>query len=213
MTDGKATHYDENKLRLDLVPVPVRAQRDYAQVYTFGAKKYEENQWRKGMKWSKVYGSLLRHLNAFISGENFDPESGLPHTAHIMCNAAFLNEYLYTNVEDDDRIYHRTIKKVGFPSDRYNKDIVSETSNYIIKCIQTSSSMDEFIIEIQKSNVDIYIDTHTNRIRELLYIGVPFKIGLLSHDEKCDIQGLRGLHGLQGIYQGSSIDDILEKML
>lgn len=97
----KAMRLDQGKTRHDLVP-PF-PQELYAQVLTFGAQKYEAHQWRQGMAWSKCIGALKRHILAFEKGEDIDPESGIPHPAHIMCNAAFLTEYMKTYPEGDDR--------------------------------------------------------------------------------------------------------------
>lgn len=64
--------------------IPVEALAEVARVYGYGAKKYEPNNWRKGYSWSLSYSALQRHLNAFWSGEERDPESGLPHLAHAV---------------------------------------------------------------------------------------------------------------------------------
>ena len=49
--------------------------------------------WAKGMKWSVVLSSLLRHVSALQMGELLDPESELPHTGHMMCNVIMLCHY------------------------------------------------------------------------------------------------------------------------
>ena len=49
--------------------------------------------WAKGMKWSVVTSSLLRHVIAIQMGELFDDESRLPHADHLMCNAIMLAHY------------------------------------------------------------------------------------------------------------------------
>ena len=41
--------------------------------------------------------ALYRHWLAYLSGEIYDAESGLPHLWHLACNAAFL-----IDLEDDD---------------------------------------------------------------------------------------------------------------
>lgn len=79
------------------------AEEQYAKVLTKGSEKYAERNWEKGMAWSKVLASLERHIQAFKRGEDYDPETGLLHSAHIMCNAAFLTEYYKIYPEGDDR--------------------------------------------------------------------------------------------------------------
>lgn len=93
--------FNSGKTRHDLVPA--FAQEQYARVLTKGAEKYAERNWEKGMKWSKVLSSLERHLQAIKSGEDYDKETGLLHSAHIMCNAAFLTEYYKIYPQGDDR--------------------------------------------------------------------------------------------------------------
>jgi uncharacterized HAD superfamily protein len=88
-------------VRHDLLPP--NAINELAKVLTFGAKKYAPNNWMKGMKWSRIIGPLKRHLNAIERGEDYDPETGLLHSAHVMCNAAFLTEYYKIYPQGDDR--------------------------------------------------------------------------------------------------------------
>lgn len=83
--------HDQGKLRFDLVPP--HAERALAAVLTFGAEKYEPNGWREVPDAVPRYeAAALRHLNAYRTGEKFDPESGLPHLAHAMCCLVFLLE-------------------------------------------------------------------------------------------------------------------------
>lgn len=93
--------FDADKVRHDLLP-PI-AINELAKVLTFGAKKYAPHNWMKGMAWSKIIGPLKRHLNAIERGEDYDPETGLLHAAHVMCNAAFLTEYYTIFPQGDDR--------------------------------------------------------------------------------------------------------------
>lgn len=113
---GEAVRFDTEKVRFDLVPA--YAHQELAKVFTFGARKYAENNWRKGMNWSRVIGSLERHLNAHKSGEDYDPETGLLHSAHIMCNAAFLTEYYKIFPQGDDRpTLYLQPKRIGIDID------------------------------------------------------------------------------------------------
>lgn len=93
--------FNTGKTRHDLVPD--FAQEQYARVLTKGAEKYAERNWEKGMAWSKVISSLERHLRKLKMGEDYDEETGLLHSAHIMCNAAFITEYYRIYPQGDDR--------------------------------------------------------------------------------------------------------------
>lgn len=94
--------YNKGKRRVDLVPPSLI--EGVADVLDFGARKYDDNNWRKGMKWSSVMASLKRHLLAFEKGEDYDPESGLLHIDHVGCNVAFLKEYYKIAPHFDDRL-------------------------------------------------------------------------------------------------------------
>lgn len=73
-------------------------------VLTAGAKKYDDNNWRRGMKWSVCYGCIRRHfVNGYQQGKERDDETGLPHLAHVACNILFLMEYRTTCPELDNR--------------------------------------------------------------------------------------------------------------
>ncbi len=99
--EGVARKYDESKVQLELLSVP--ALMAIGQVMTFGARKYEAHNWRKGFKWSRLLGASLRHIFAYMSGENTDPESGLSHLAHAGCCIMFLLEHEICKLGTDDR--------------------------------------------------------------------------------------------------------------
>lgn len=58
-----------------------------AEHMTKSSKKYPKYNWALGQEFHTPYDSLQRHLMAFMSGEDFDPESG---TSHIISAAANL---------------------------------------------------------------------------------------------------------------------------
>jgi hypothetical protein len=69
------------KIRLDLVPF--EAIMEIGKVYSMGADKYEDHNWRKGLLFMKHHiGAALRHIGKFVLGLDKDDESGLPHLAH-----------------------------------------------------------------------------------------------------------------------------------
>jgi hypothetical protein len=98
--ENKAFRTNENKLRYDLCPAI--AQREYAKVWTQGLEKYPAGNWEKGFPFSVVIASAMRHLEAMRLGEIIDNESGLLHSAHLMCNAAMLTEFYFTHPELND---------------------------------------------------------------------------------------------------------------
>ena len=100
-TANNAVKADDGKPPMGLLPWP--ALWDVARVLAFGAKKYAAHNWKKGMDWSRMYDAALRHLSAFIEGENDDPESGLPHLAHANCCLLFLATYEKMGWGIDDR--------------------------------------------------------------------------------------------------------------
>lgn len=93
--------YNEGKLRYDLVDP--WAHEQLVKVFTKGAEKYPARNWEKGMAWSSVIASLKRHLAAIEKGEDFDNETGLLHSAHVMWNAHALTAFYKKYPQGDDR--------------------------------------------------------------------------------------------------------------
>lgn len=96
------TKYDAGKPRMDLLDA--YAIEELAKVLTFGATKYEEHNWRKGIKVGRLIAAALRHLFSLLKGETNDPETGLSHAAHAMCCCMFLVWILKHKPEMDDRV-------------------------------------------------------------------------------------------------------------
>ena len=74
--------------------VPWDAMNAVARVYGFGAGKYDDHNWRKGYSWGHSIASAFRHMGAFAMGEDYDPESGLPHPAHAVFHMLALVAWL-----------------------------------------------------------------------------------------------------------------------
>lgn len=84
--------FDGNKLEYGLLP-PF-ALEETVKVLTFGAQKYERDNWKKVPDSKRRYfDALQRHVWAWKQGEQIDPESGLHHLAHAMCCLMFLYEH------------------------------------------------------------------------------------------------------------------------
>ena len=86
MTGGHK--FDSEKLRYDLVPLV--AYQSLAEVFTYGAKKYGERNWEKGISKERLRAALLRHVFAWCGGEDADAESDIHHLAHAMANLAMM---------------------------------------------------------------------------------------------------------------------------
>ena len=84
--------FDGNKLEYGLLPpLALEATVD---VLTFGAQKYERDNWKRVPDSKRrYYDALQRHLWAWKKGEILDPESGKHHLAHAMCCLMFLYEH------------------------------------------------------------------------------------------------------------------------
>lgn len=95
--------HDTDKTNMALVdPNFVKGIGD---VMTMGAKKYSPDNWKGGTV-ERYMSALERHMLAFKSGENNDPESGLSHMCHVACCAMMVNWFIQTGlVQKDDRRY------------------------------------------------------------------------------------------------------------
>lgn len=92
--------YNEGKNQLELIPPEwIWA---LGMVLTRGAAKYEERNWEKGMKWSFVFGSMMRHMLKLACGEMYDPETGCHHAAHIAWNGLAYMSYHLRGVGTND---------------------------------------------------------------------------------------------------------------
>jgi hypothetical protein len=97
--------YDNDKTQFALIPP--EALEEIGRVLTFGSSKYGPNDWRHDgdcTEWSRTYSSIQRHLNAFWSGEDLDPETGLNHLSHAATQIIILMMHQKDgNTHMDDR--------------------------------------------------------------------------------------------------------------
>ena len=87
--------------RMDLIPPDPLWKLSL--IYGMGAKKYSDDNWRKGYSWRLSIGALLRHIFLFTMGEYLDEESGLPHLAHAAWHCFTLMEFHRLKLGTDDR--------------------------------------------------------------------------------------------------------------
>lgn len=74
-----------------------------AAVHKHGADKYGERNWRKDKILTSTYeGAILRHFLAWAQGEDIDPDSGMPHLAHLRaCCAVVLDAQMHNSLIDN----------------------------------------------------------------------------------------------------------------
>lgn len=94
-----------NSGKAEMHQVPTSLMRGVAEVLMYGEQKYAKGNWKKGMKWTIPYDCLMRHMYAWLDGEEKDAESELSHLYHAAANIAMLIEYKETHKELDDREY------------------------------------------------------------------------------------------------------------
>ncbi len=70
-----------------------------------------QHNWKTGLKTTEICDSTMRHLVAYMQGEDIDPESGLPHTGHLFCNIMFLEYMMENRPELDDRVIDKETEK------------------------------------------------------------------------------------------------------
>lgn len=84
--------------------LPWDALNEVAEVMTFGAQKYKVHNFRlPGMKSSRLFSASLRHMYAWVRGEEKDLESGKSHLAHAACCILMLRDKEIIGTDEDDR--------------------------------------------------------------------------------------------------------------
>jgi len=100
----QALRYNDGKPRLSFVLSAPNAIAGVTKVLEHGAEKYSRDNWKKGLPYTEVADSLIRHLTDFLNGEDIDKDSGyLLNIDQVVCNALFLAEFVRTRPEFDDR--------------------------------------------------------------------------------------------------------------
>ena len=114
--------YDSEKPKMNLLPP--KAIVEISKVLTFGAAKYDAENWRKLDDLQNRYtAGALRHIFAHMDGEELDPETNLSHLAHAMCCLLFKLEIELENgksKEEEPRetdVTEHTARDQSFESD------------------------------------------------------------------------------------------------
>ena len=93
--------YDSEKPKMNLLPP--KAIVEISKVLTFGAEKYDAENWRKLDDLQNRYtAGALRHIFAHMDGEQLDPETYLSHLAHALCCLLFKLEIELENAKIEE---------------------------------------------------------------------------------------------------------------
>lgn len=83
--------------------IPSESLWELAELYGYGAAKYDPDNWRRGYSWRLSFSALMRHLWAFWRGEDRDPESGFKHLTHAAWHCLTLAWFMDNRRSHDDR--------------------------------------------------------------------------------------------------------------
>lgn len=101
--DEPGKRFDEGKLDYHLLPVPFLVE--LTKLYTAGAIKYDPENWRKGMSYSRMIRCVWSHWLQWLCGIKKDPETGV-HSCVMAawnCAALYMYEMHLDKAEFDDR--------------------------------------------------------------------------------------------------------------
>ena len=101
VSKNEGIKHDSGKPKLSMLTLESLAYE--AAAFEYGAKKYEKNNYKAGMDWTRVSDAALRHLTAWTNKQDLDSESGLNHLAHAKACLAMLIYYVENKVGKDDR--------------------------------------------------------------------------------------------------------------
>mgnify|MGYP001471135112 FL=1 len=100
MSEGRK--FDSEKPKLYLLPP--KSVIEIGKVLTYGAEKYDAENWRKVDDLQNRYTSAaLRHIFAHMDGEELDEETGYSHLAHAMCCLLFKLEDELLGKSEEER--------------------------------------------------------------------------------------------------------------
>lgn len=94
--------YDDGKPRVDLVDPYFYLEM--GRVLGYGASKYADENWRRGIPVKKLIGSMERHIAEFKRGQAIDVESLFENLAHVAINCMMASWMVVNRPELDDRI-------------------------------------------------------------------------------------------------------------
>jgi hypothetical protein len=87
--------------------LPLEGLAAGAAALEYGAQKYSDRNWEKGLPWQQMIDSLKRHIDDFERGRDYDDGSdgsGMHHVCMIMAGALMLSSSVIRGIGKDDRM-------------------------------------------------------------------------------------------------------------
>jgi len=116
--------------------VPLEALAAGAAALEYGAEKYENRNWEKGLPWQQMIDSLQRHVHDFERGRNYDDGekgSGLHQVCLIMASAMMLTASVIREIGEDDRL----------PPVNYDAMTAKDTAYWIQRQLEAARQFNE----------------------------------------------------------------------
>lgn len=160
--------YNKDKARITLIPFEVI--KALANHYTVGAKKYEDNNWRKGLKYSDTMDCAMRHIIAFQTGEDTDLETGSHHLDAAIWNLValrFFEMYPERYKQFDDRWKLGPFEDV-LPPDILRKE-VWKADRVFVPTPENRALLAEFIRSTTGRTDDKFIDQMTQYLYQTVH--------------------------------------------
>lgn len=109
-----AARFNQGKPRLNYILRFPKVMEAISRIKELGAAKYGDDNWKKGGKPDTEYiDSMLRHLTAFMAGEEIDEDSGCCHLGHAIWNLMALLELNHPDVIIDEKLFWERIEHWG----------------------------------------------------------------------------------------------------
>jgi hypothetical protein len=156
--------FDQGKIDYHLIPVPFLVE--FAKLYTAGAIKYDPENWRKGMSWSRMIRCVWSHWLQWLCGIKKDPETGVHSCVMAAWNLAALYMYeVHLEKKDyDDRKDVLSHEDFQCPEEfqalreKYQKNMVNEVYGKIDLENQTMTTLGSKLVhddEVKVQNWDL----------------------------------------------------------
>lgn len=125
--EKKAIKFDNEKP--NMTHIPKDAMFAMGKAFTYGAKKYADDNYREGMEVRRSLAAALRHIYQALDDGDIDPESGCEHLGSAMASIAMALYTIHNKPEFDDRYFKKKEKE----QKTYTEDELNEIARETLK--------------------------------------------------------------------------------